>query len=88
MKLKNGVVVYDIGGNPMVICSGEALDLLHGLIHNNKTGNFIFRQLQQDTTEEQIVEAMLSKYDVSREVVTRDVRQFVQQIRELGLLDE
>lgn len=88
MKLKNGVVVYDVAGSPMVICSGEALDLLHGLIHNNKTGNFIFKQLQQETTEEAIVDAMVEKYDAPRDVIAKDVSNFVGQIREMGLLDE
>ncbi len=88
MKLKKGVVVCDVGGNPMVICSGEALDLLNGLIHNNKTGDFIFRQLQQETTQEKIVDSMLETFDAPREVIAADAAEFVAEIRKLGLLDE
>lgn len=88
MKLKDGFVLHNVGDEHMVVATGEAGKFFNGLIRNNGTANFIFEQLLQDTTEEQIVDAMLERYDASREQIAADVKRVVGQIREAGFLDE
>ena len=88
MKLKEGFILHTVGDEHMVVATGEAGKLFNGLVRNNGTANFIFEQLLQETTEEQIVDAMYEKYDASREQMTADVKRVVNQIREAGFLDE
>lgn len=88
MKLKEGFILHNVGDEHMVVATGEAGKLFNGLVRNNGTANFIFEKLLKDTSEEEIVEAMLEKYDASREQIASDVKRVVKQIREAGFLDE
>lgn len=72
----------------MVVAAGEAGRLFNGLIRNNKTAGFIYEMLLQETTEEQITDAMFQKYDAPREQISADVGRVIKQIREAGFLDE
>lgn len=88
MKLKEGFILHDVGEEHMVVATGEAGKHFNGLIRNNSTANEIYRMLLKETTEEQIVEEMLKKYEVSKEVVNKDVHNIIEQIRKAGFLDE
>lgn len=88
MKLKEGFMTHEVGGEHMVVAAGEAGKIFNGLIRNNKTAGFIYDMLLQETTEEQIVDAMLEKYEASREQVLADVRRIIGEIRKAGFLDE
>ena len=87
MKLKEGFLLHDVGEEHMMVATGEASKAFNGLVRNNKTAAFIFKQLMNDTTEEQIVDAMLAEYDAPRERIAEDVHKVILQIREAGFLD-
>ncbi len=88
MKLKSGVIMEKAGDGYIAVATGEASKTFNGFIRNNKTADFIFRQLTDEKTEKEIVQAVLEKYDVSEEVAERDVKMVVEKIRRAGLLDE
>lgn len=88
MKLKDGFLLQNVGGEHMAVASGKAAKVFNGLIRNNGTADFIYHQLMQDTTEEQIVDAMVEKYDAPREVIAKDVHNIIAELRKNGFLDE
>ena len=88
MKLKEGFILHNVGAEHMVVATGETAKQFNGLVRNNATANYIFELLLEDITEEQVVEAMLEKYDASREQVTADVNSMICQMRKAGFLDE
>ena len=67
MKLKSGIVMEKTGDEYIVVATGEAAKSFNGIIRNNKTANFVFEQLKEDKTEKELVDALLERYDVSRE---------------------
>ena len=85
MKLKSGIVMQKTGDEYIVVATGEAAKSFNGIIRNNKTANFVFEQ--EDKTEEELVDALLERYDVSREKAQADVKALVAKIREAGLID-
>lgn len=87
MKLKKGFIIHNVGNEHMAVPTGEALQEFNGLIRNNETANFIYRQLLEDTTENAIIDAMLREYDAPREVIAADVHKIIEQMLEAGLLD-
>ena len=87
MKLKSGIVMEKTGDEYIVVATGEAAKSLNGIIRNNKTANFVFEQLKEDKTEKELVDALLERYDVSREKAQADVKALVAKIREAGLID-
>ncbi len=88
MKLKEGVFLHKTGSEFMGVTQGKAAKAFNGLIRNNETANEIYILLQNETTEEAVVDAMCEKYDAPREVIARDVHGVIEQIRAAGLLDE
>lgn len=87
MKLKSGIVIEKTGDEYVAVATGEAAKSFNGIIRNNKTANFIFEQLKEEKTEDELVEALLERYDVSREKAQSDVHALVVKIREAGLID-
>lgn len=86
MKLKNGFVTHDMGGEQVMVATGEAT--FAGLVRSNATAAFIVDCLKENTTKEAIVEAMLAKYDASAEVIEADVEKILTKLRSIGALDE
>ncbi len=88
MKLKDGFVTYKTGAKYVAVSADEDNAVLNGMVRNNETANFIFEKLLRETTEEEIVEALLAEYDVSREKAESDVHDIISIWRKEGLLDE
>lgn len=88
MRIKEGFVMHQIGGEYMAVATGKVAEEFTGFVRNNETADFIFSLLQKDTTEEAIVDAMCEKYDGDRMQMAEDVKLFVEQMRTAGFLDE
>lgn len=88
MKLKKGIIMEKAGDGYIAVATGDASKKFNGFIRNNQTADFIFRQLTEEKTEEQLVAALLEKYDVSEEVALKDVRAVIEKIRKVGILDD
>lgn len=87
MKLKDGLILHDVAGEHLAVATGKAAKTFHDLIRNNDTAHFIFQQLLQETSEEQIVTAVETKYDAPRERIAADVHSLLEKLRLAGLLD-
>lgn len=87
MKLKDGFVLGNIAGEHVVLPSGDNLDL-SVMTTLNDTGKFIWEQLETETTEEKIVDAILAEYDICREDAQKHVTVFVEKLRSYGFLEE
>lgn len=87
MKLKNGFVTHNVGSTQMMVATGPAAAGFHGLVRSNETAAFIVNCLKKETTEQEIVEAMLKEYDAPEEVIARDVRSVVEKLQAIGALE-
>lgn len=85
MKLKAGLILRQVAGETVVIPSGNELDL-NMMITLNETGKFLWEHLEQETTKEVLVEALLAEYDVDRETAGKHIAAFVQKLSDNGLL--
>lgn len=88
MKLKQGFMLHTVNGEHMAIATGKAAQTFHGLVRNNETADFIYNRLLQDTTPEDIAEALCAEYDVSFEKALSDVQKLVERLRTAGFLEE
>ncbi len=86
MKLKDGFILSEIGGQTVVIPTGEIVDL-KAVITLNETGKFIWEQLAEETEATAVVEALLSEYDVDRETAENHVKAFVETLEKHGFLE-
>ncbi len=88
MKLKEGFMLHDVNGEHMAIATGKAAQVFHGLVRNNETADFIYKQLLKETTPEKIAQALCEEYDVTPEKALADVRMLVEKLRTAGFLEE
>ena len=86
MKLKKGFVPHDMGGEHVIVPTGE--NSFAGMVRCNGTAAFIVNCLLEETTREGIVDAMLEKYDVSADVAGATVDRIVSQLREIGAIED
>ncbi|WP_457568264.1 HPr-rel-A system PqqD family peptide chaperone [Desulfurobacterium sp.] len=54
----------------------------------NKTGLFILNLLKEGKDAEDVVEALTEEFEVDREEAMRDVADFLEQLRLLGLIEK
>ena len=88
MRASNQFIMREIAGEYLLVPVGVAASKFNGLITMNEIGNFIFQTLQTEQTEETLVDAILGEYEIDRETAQNDLREFLQQMREIGALVE
>ena len=89
MRLKYHFVVRQIAGEPVAVAVGQDNMKFHGMIKMNHSAAFVFRQLSRgDVREEELVQAVMTEYALSREEAHRTVAAFLAQLWEEALLVE
>ena len=86
MKLKKEFITHDTGSESLLVPTGKAG--FAGLVKGNKTLGAILELLRQDTTEADIVAAMKERFDAPEEIIARDVKKALSELRKIGALDE
>lgn len=86
MKLKDGFVTHMFDDTQVLI--GTETVSFKGIVNSNKTAAFIVDCFKTDTTESQVVEKMIEKYDADKAVIEEDVHMIIQKLRGIGALDE
>lgn len=85
LKLKDGFILRQIGGEIMVIPSGTELDL-NMMITLNETGQFLWERLERGTTQQALAEELQKEYDVDAAEAAKSVERFVEKLNEYGFL--
>lgn len=87
MKIKEGFVLRNMGGQPIVVSVGAASKVFNGMIKLNETGEFLWRQMDSDVSEEDLVKALLEQYNVSEKVARHDVSDFINVLKTPGIIE-
>lgn len=88
MKLKDGMILHEVAGDHMAVATGQAAESFVGMIRNNETADYIFTLLMEPITEEEIINAVCRRYHADHRQVETDVRVLLEQLRQVGLLEE
>lgn len=86
MKINKNFLPHDDGENKLLVSTGATK--FSGLVRGNSTAGFIIECLENDTTEDEIVEKMQQEWDVSDEIARKDVQKIIEQLRSIGAIDE
>jgi hypothetical protein len=88
MKRKSGFIVRKISGQNVAVAVGETSKSFHGMIKLNDSALIIWNALANDVTEDDIVAAVLEEYDAPKDQVSADVHNFVEVLRDAGIIIE
>ena len=86
MKLNRNFISHNTEGESLLVPTGNAA--FSGLVRGNKTLGAILDLLKTDTTEEAVIAALCTRFDAEEELITRDVRRALAELRNIGALDE
>lgn len=78
MKIKEGFILQDVAGNTVVLPTEGDLDMMITL---NGTGKFLWERMEQETTREALIEALLASYEVDADTAALCVDQFVAELK-------
>ena len=87
MKLKQGVIISQVENEYVAVFAGEAGKACSGMMRMNKVSAYIMELLQIETDEEQIIRALLDKYEVSYEDARKSVLFVIEQVKKAGILE-
>lgn len=85
MKLKDGFILHEVGGQIVVLPTEGDVDL-NMMIKLNGTGAFLWERLQEETDEDALVAALLAEYEVDEATARSCVQRFVGKLSDNGLL--
>ena len=86
MKIKEGFMLKNIAGANVVVPVGSNTVSFRSVITLNESGAFLWKQLENDTTKEKVLEAMLSEYAVDQATAKADIDEFVELLQKADLL--
>lgn len=87
MRIKEGFVIRDIMGQTIVVPTGEASKDFSGMIKLNETGKDIWNALNEGKSKEQIIQMIITEYDVTEERAKNGVENFLKLMEEKGFLE-
>ena len=87
MRINKEFVIREIAGDFIIVPTGSTARQFNGLMTVNEVGAFLWKLLQQETTEEALVQNVVSEYDVEEETARQDIEEFLQQLRNNCIID-
>lgn len=87
MKVQKEFVLREIAGDYVIIPTGKTVLTFNGLITVNEVGADLWKMLQSDVTFEDLLQGILSEYDVDEETAREDIREFLDTLIRGGILD-
>ena len=88
MKLKYEFSIREIAGDYVLVPLGEAALKLSGMITTNEVGAFLWEQLQDEISKEELLKRLLDEFETESNVALNDIEEFLEQMRRLDVLEE
>jgi len=86
MQIKSEFMLKNVAGSFIVVPIGENSVNFNAMITLNESGAFLWNELSEDKTEDQLVSALTAEYDVDEATARKDISRFIESIKGAGLL--
>lgn len=87
MKIKKNFALRTIAGMQVVFPLSEETLNFNGMLTLNESGVMLWKMLEEGCTHDDMVNALIEKYDVSADEAKADVSEFVAKITDLGYVE-
>ena len=87
MKIRYEFVARSIAGEHFLVPIGEAARQFSGMFAMNELGAFLWEAIPGAADEAELVDRVLDEYEVDRDTAEQDVREFLEHLRKMGILD-
>jgi len=87
MKRKPDFAMQNVGGEYLLVPLGAQVMDMNGIITLNATAACVWEALAEERSLDDLVAAVLERFDATPEQARADVVAFVEQVTEIGLVD-
>ena len=84
--IRPGVVLEEACGEYLLLATMDAASHCPYVYQINETAAFFWRLLERQLPEDEMLAAVVAEYDAPEELVRRDIRQFLTDLRQKGYL--
>lgn len=88
MKTKKGFMLRCVANKNIVVPIGQASVDFNGIINLNDTGVFLWNILLKGCTYDELLNALLSEYDVAEDIARRDIDAFLEIARNADIIED
>ncbi len=89
MRIKDGFLVKKILDDYLVVPTGDNIVDFAVVVSLNESGAYLWEQLTTEKTQAELVDALLSAYDIpERSMAEDDVSEFIALLKTRGFLEE
>ena len=86
MKLVDGFILKNIADTFVVVPLGTNTVSFRSIISLNESGAFLWSQLENEKTEQELLDALLKEYDVDEQTAREDITAFIEKLKAAELL--
>lgn len=87
MKIKDGFMLREVAGQWVVVPLGERVVEFNGIMTLSESGAMLWKLMEEDAVEEDMVKATLAEYSIDEETARSDIREFIASLKDKDLLE-
>ncbi len=87
MKLKSGFLLRNVAGKNIVVPVGAQLNF-SGMLTLNDTATFLWNNLAEDISREELTTRLTKEYDIDRATAQEDINAFLTELERLDILEK
>lgn len=88
MQIKSGFMLREIAGQSVVVPLGARVVEFNGILTLSESGALLWRELEKNSSVEEMVELLLSEYDIDRETARNDVEEFLKSMADTSIIEQ
>ena len=86
MKINDDFYMKEVAGLNVVVATGDSAENMNAMINLNESAAFLWKQLENDITEDELIKRLTKEYDVDYEKASISVGKFISKLKEIGCL--
>lgn len=87
IKLSPDYILRSVAGEYMIVPIGQGIANFSGVISANESAVFLWKEMQQETTEIVLEEKLAQEYEIPQEQAEKDVRHFLSVLAKRNMLE-
>lgn len=88
MKIRNGFVLRNVVDEFIVMPTGDNIAKFEGAVVLNEISAFIYRQLENPVSRDDLLTAVLNEYDVDEATAAADLDALLDKLADMGILEK
>ena len=76
----------EVAGLSIVVATGDTAEDMNSMINLNETATFLWRQLENETTKEELIKKLTQEYDVDYKRASQSIVNFISKLDEIGCI--